>query len=208
MGKHFKRWETAALLALSVTLLAAAWAQREQAALSGQLIRLHVIAASDEQTEQAVKLRVRDAVLACLEPVMDGAAGPADARERLSGHLRQIAEAASAAAEGRQVTVTFGPARYPERVFEGGTLPAGRYESLRVILGAGEGHNWWGLLFPQLCLPAAQSGGQELELRETLRRDGVLIEEERPGVQLRFRLLECWGEMLEWLSDCGQKPVA
>lgn len=201
MGKRLRRWESAALLSLSLTLLAAAWAQREQAALSGQLIRLHVIAASDEEAEQAVKLRVRDAVLACLEPVMDGAENPENARKRLSEQLKPIAQAASAAAGGRQVTVTLGPESYPERVFEGGMLPAGRYESLRVILGEGEGHNWWGLLFPQLCLPAAQSGGQETELRETLRRDGILVEDGQTGVQLRFRLLEFWGDICEWLSD-------
>lgn len=201
MKQRMRLWETAALLALSVTLLSAAWAQREQTALSGQLIRLHVIAASDEEAEQALKLRVRDAVLACLASVMDGAEDPRDARGRLSEQLEEIALAAAEAAEGRQVTVTLGPESYLERRFEGGTLPAGRYESLRVILGEGEGHNWWGLLFPQLCLPAAQSGGQEGQLRETLRRDGILVEDGREGVQLRFRLLECWGEMREWLSE-------
>lgn len=201
MKQRMRLWETAALLALSVTLLSAAWAQREQTALSGQLIRLHVIAASDEEAEQALKLRVRDAVLACLAPVMDGAEDHRDARGRLSEQLEEIALAAAEAAEGRQVTVTLGPESYLERRFEGGTLPAGRYESLRVILGEGEGHNWWGLLFPQLCLPAAQSGGQEGQLREMLRRDGILVEDGREGVQLRFRLLECWGEMREWLSE-------
>lgn len=201
MKQRMRLWETAALLALSVTLLSSAWAQREQTALSGQLIRLHVIAASDEEAEQALKLRVRDAVLACLASVMDGAEDPRDARGRLSEQLEEIALAAAEAAEGRQVTVTLGPESYPERRFEGGTLPAGRYESLRVILGEGEGHNWWGLLFPQLCLPAAQSGGQEGQLRETLRRDGILVEDGREGAQLRFRLLECWGEMREWLSE-------
>lgn len=203
MKQRMRLWETAALLALSVTLLSAAWAQREQTVLSGQLIRLHVIAASDEEAEQALKLRVRDAVLACLAPVMDGAEGPGDARGRLYEQLEEIALAAAGAAEGRQVTVTLGPENYPERVFEGGTLPAGRYESLRVILGEGEGHNWWGLLFPQLCLPSAQSEGQETELRETLRRDGILVEEGQTGVQLRFRLLEFWSEVREWLTETG-----
>ena len=68
--KRFRLWETAALLALSITLCIGAWAQGRQAEIGGSLVRLHVLAASDEPAEQALKLRVRDAVLDYLRPVL------------------------------------------------------------------------------------------------------------------------------------------
>ena len=194
----FRLWESAALTALCMTLLAACWPQAKQTQLSQRLIRLHVIAASDTAEEQAVKRRVRDAVLACLDPLLAEETEAGEARETLFASLETIAQAASNAAEGRQVTVTLGPESYPARSFAGGTLPAGRYESLRVILGEGEGHNWWGLLFPQLCLPAAQ--GESEAVRETLAREGVLLLPDEEGVQIRFKLLDWWGALMEALE--------
>ena len=190
MNTHLKIWESAALGALCLTLLAACWAQGRQTELEGNLIRLHVIAASDAPEEQALKLRVRDAVLACLTPMLDGVTEREEAEERLTANLDGIAAAAEEAAEGRAVRVLLGEAPYPATSFPGGTLPAGRYESLRVILGEGEGHNWWGLLFPQLALPAAEGG-----VKETMALDSFRLLTDQEGYEIRFRVLELWAEM-------------
>ena len=88
-------FEAALLVALCASLCAGTWAQGQQAALSRELVRLHVVAASDEAREQAVKLEVRDAVLAYLEPRLDGVEDSAAAREVISGSLQGIAEAAA-----------------------------------------------------------------------------------------------------------------
>ena len=190
MKYSLKLWEGAALGALCLTLLAACWAQGRQTELEGNLIRLHVIAASDAPEEQALKLRVRDAVLACLTPMLEGVTEREEAEERLTAHLDGIAAAAEEAAEGRAVRVLLGEAPYPATSFPGGTLPAGHYESLRVILGEGEGHNWWGLLFPQLALPAAEGG-----VKETMALDSFRLLTDQEGYEIRFRVLELWAEM-------------
>lgn len=134
-----KNWEISLLLALCITLCAGTWAGARSEALSAGLIRLHVVAASDEAAEQELKLRVRDSVLAYLEPRLQGAQSAAEAAERIEDELDGIRAAAEAAAEGREAAVTLGREYYPTRDYGSFALPAGRYESLRVVLGEGEG---------------------------------------------------------------------
>lgn len=195
MDKHFRLWEKLALVALSCLLLLACRAQGERDALRENLIRLHVIAVSDEPREQAVKLRVRDAVLDYVNPLLADAADCAEARERLFASLDGVAEAAAEAAAGRGVTVTLGQTDYPRRVFDGGALPAGRYVSLRVTLGAGEGHNWWGLIFPQLALPAVTAEAAA----ETMAADATRPEAE-DGFEVRFFTLELWDRLIRAIT--------
>ena len=194
MRDRFKTWETAALLALCLTLLLGVWAQGRQTAISDKLLRLHVIAASDEPQEQAVKLQVRDAVLAWLAPQLEGAADRDAARAIIACELENVRIAAESASEGRAVRVTLGQERYPLRRYEGFTLPAGEYESLRVVLGGGEGRNWWCIVFPPLCIEAAE--GERLQSAMSRESYGIVTEEE--GYVLRFRIVELWGELTGW----------
>ena len=196
MDKRFKIWETAALLALCVTLLGGVWAQGRQSELSGKLLRLHVIAASDELEEQALKLRVRDAVLDYLSPLLAGAADRDAARAIIACKLDNVRAAAESASEGREVRVTLGQERYPLRQYEGFTLPAGTYESLRVVLGEGEGQNWWCIVFPPLCLTAVEGD----KLQSVMGREDYGIVTEEEGYILRFRLIEWWGEFMNCIS--------
>lgn len=194
--RSLKLWETAMLIALSLTTLAALWAQGRQASLSEKLVRFHVIAVSDDEYEQQLKLRVRDAVLEYISPKLEEAESSTQAREILAAELDNIREAAQAVSEGRGVTVTLTRENYPTKSYEGFTLPAGEYESLRVILGEGQGHNWWCIVFPPICLSAAQADTVEQQLGE---EDFRLISEEE-GYELRFKALELWGELVEKLG--------
>ena len=195
-GKNLRAWEVALLAALCLTLCVGLWAQKRQMALSSQLVRLHVLAVDDSDEEQALKLRVRDAVLAFLEPELSGLNDADEARGKIATLLPEIAEAASEAAEGRKVSVSLGPESYPQRSYEGFVLPAGTYESLRVVLGEGEGHNWWCVVFPPLCLSAA---GKE-EARSVMNPDDFALISEEEGYELRFRIVELWGELQRWLN--------
>ena len=197
--RRLKIWELSALIALCVCLLTGLWAEGRQQRLAAGLVRLHVLAVSDEAEEQAVKLRVRDAVLRYLAPYLDGVKSADEAEAILAGKLDGVRAAAESAAEGRAVRVTLGDERYPTRDYAGFSLPAGRYRSLRVVLGEGKGHNWWCVVFPPVCLAAVE--------REAVRpvmnpEDYALITRE-DGWQLRFRLVELWGELLTRLSVPG-----
>ena len=194
---QLKKWEISLLLALSITLCAGAWAQGRSEAISTSLIRLHVIADSDGEYEQALKLRVRDSVLAYLEPLLEGEASASAASETIAASLDGVRAAAESAAEGRAVAVELGREAYPTREYESFTLPAGIYESLRVTIGAGEGHNWWCVVFPPLCLSAAEA---ETALETLGADDAGLLSGDGGGVVFKFRLLELWGELMELLG--------
>ena len=194
--RSLKLWESALLIALSLAALAALWAQGRQNSLSEKLVRFHVIAVSDDEYEQQLKLRVRDAVLEYISPKLEAAESGTQAREILASELDNIRETAQTVSEGRGVTVTLTRENYPTKSYEGFTLPAGEYQSLRVILGEGQGHNWWCIVFPPICLSAAQADTVEEQLGE---EDFRLISEDG-GYELRFKALELWGELLEKLG--------
>lgn len=191
-----KMWELALLISLSVALCAGAWAQGRHTAISSKLLRLHVLAVSDSAEEQAVKLEVRDAVLEYISPKLKDAEGPEQARELVKAELEGIKSAAESAAQGRSVSVLLGRESYPTRSYEGFSLPAGEYDSLRVVLGEGRGRNWWCIVFPPVCLSAAQDDVVEEQLGE---EDFRLISEDE-GYQLRFKTLELWGQLTEKLQ--------
>ena len=127
------------------------------AAPADQVVRLHVIAHSDLPEDQAVKLQVRDAVLAAARKLLARCENAGEAWQTLNDHLTEFLEAASARLEeigcDADVSVQAGVFAFPDRTYGDVTLPAGDYRALRVIIGSGEGKNWWCVLFPDLCLP-------------------------------------------------------
>ena len=191
-----KIWELSLLIALSLSLCLGTWAQARQEGISGSLVRLHVLAVSDEENEQRIKLGVRDAVLEYISPYLEEARSSEDAKRIISSNLGGIRSAAEAAAQGRRVTVTLSEEYYPTREYEGFALPAGRYDSLRVILGDGEGHNWWCVVFPPLCVSAAQQEKALKAMSDGTR--GIVADGE--GYQVKFRIVELWNELMEKLN--------
>ena len=127
-----KIWEASLLLALSLCLCIGTWAGARQSSIASSLVRLHVLAHSNDEEEQALKLRVRDAVLEYISPKLDGVGTVREARLILEKEMEGIAMAAASAAEGRPVQLDLGQEAYPTRHYGGFSLPAGRYESLRM----------------------------------------------------------------------------
>ena len=189
--RKLRIWEASALLALSASPLMGTWAQGRQTDLSDRLIRLHVVAASDDEGEQALKLRVRDAVLAYLRPTLAELDDADRAAMVLEDRLEEIAGVAGGASEGRPVRVSLEREWFPLRQYEGFALPAGEYRSLRIVLGEGKGHNWWCVVFPPLC---EQVIAPE-QARTVMGGDNFSLIAEEEGYELRFRLLELWGEL-------------
>ena len=191
-----KIWEASLLLALSLSLCIGTWATARQSSIASSLVRLHVLAHSNDEEEQALKLRVRDAVLEYISPKLDGVGSVGEARLILEKEMEGIAMAAASAAEGRSVQLDLGQEAYPTRHYQGFSLPAGRYESLRVSIGEGAGENWWCIVFPPVCLSAVQSEPVEA----VMNREDYALVTNRDGWELRFRTLELWGELVEKLS--------
>jgi len=151
------RFAAAALVLLLAALLAAGCAVRKERTVSQDVLRLHVIANSDSAEDQAVKLRVRDAVLAVVEPQESAEA----TRDYLLSHGDRILTAArdTLAESGfsYDVQLMLGTFDFPDRSYGDRIYPAGAYEALRVVLGSGAGQNWWCVLFPPLCIVTQES---------------------------------------------------
>ncbi|MBQ1236319.1 MAG: stage II sporulation protein R, partial [Oscillospiraceae bacterium] len=166
---------------------------------SSSLLRLHVLAHSNAAEEQSLKLEVRDAVLEYISPRLEVAQTVAQAREILRAELDNIGLAAAEAARGRKVSVSLDRENYPTKAYEGFRLPAGNYESLRVVLGEGEGQNWWCIVFPPVCLSAVQSE----PVAAVMNRDDYALVSSREGWELRFKTVEIWGELCSMFSSEG-----
>lgn len=165
------------------------------------MVRLHVVANSDSQEDQAVKLRVRDAVLAKAAPWLEGAATREEAAEILAGRLDELAQAgAEAAGEGVAVTASLEEnAWFPTKEYTDFALPAGKYTALRVTLGEGEGRNWWCVVFPPLCLGSVTE--TVAERAGNFSEDQVsLITGESGGYVVKFRAMELWDSFCGWLE--------
>jgi len=193
-GKKLRRWELALLLGLSLSALAGTWLSGEQAALAGQVVRLHVVGASDSAEDQAAKLRARDGVLAAAEPLLEGVEDPHQAETILRAHLPELAQAGAQAAGVRVSARVEENAWFPTKRYADFALPAGRYTALKLTLGAGEGRNWWCVVFPPLCMGAVAEDAQET-LGGLTEGQVKLLTGENEGYVVKFKALELWNEL-------------
>lgn len=200
-SNKLRLWEAALLLAFGLTLTVGVWASASESALADQVLRLHVIANSDSDSDQARKLLVRDAVLARAAQILDGVSDRREAEAALAPHLDELAQAGAdaLARTGRSdpVTVTLADQWFPTKEYDGFSLPAGQYRALRVTIGEGRGQNWWCVVFPPLCLASVSERSVE-SAAEGVLSDGqvALITGQDGGYVLKFRLIEWWQELM------------
>ena len=165
--------EEALMFGVLIAVVAGSWLGREQQELADSVIRFHVIANSDSDEDQALKLAVRDRVLAQAEEIYPEGATLAEAQAALEGHLNLLAAA------GREVVEE-----------------QGYYTALRVTIGEGKGQNWWCVAFPPLCLGAAsETVDQALEAGHFTPDQGALVTGDGEGYVLKFKAMEWLGEL-------------
>lgn len=185
-----KRMEAALLagLILSLVITIGADFAADCAAVRGQVLRLHVLAASDSALDQSNKLAVRDALLLESGELFATANGVEEAIALTQNNLEQMKKAAEETLRSRGcnagVTVTLCDEAFTTRVYEKGTLPAGQYHSLKVTIGEGEGRNWWCVMYPPLCIPTAVAPDPAQQQVDEL--------DDRPGYRMGFALVELW----------------
>jgi len=169
--------------------------------LRGRVLRLHILANSDSEEDQAVKLNVRDAVVKASAGWLDGVESAGEAEAIIDRRLEEVTEVARRVVRqaGYDYPVTaercemyFTTRRYGEV-----TLPAGRYEAVRLVLGEGEGHNWWCVLFPPLCVSAATDAATAADVL-TREEDEIVTQPERYAV--RLKIVEWWETIADWFG--------
>ena len=167
--------------------------------LREELVRLHVVANSDSQEDQRRKLLVKDAVVASLQREMQDLTNVEEAKNYLRNNLAYIQTVAEETLKAFDcddtVAVSLCKETFDTRIYDTFTLPAGVYNALRIVIGEGQGKNWWCVVFPSLCIPAASETFQDTAagagFPETL--TGTLAEEE--GYELRFAVLDLIGRV-------------
>lgn len=197
--EHLNEIRRTAALVLAVLLFSAialaAKLRLEQRALASQLIRLHVVANSDDPGDQARKLKVRDAVLPVIARLTANCSNAEQAQAALHSGLPEIRAAAESAlsCEGcaDPISARLQSETFPQRDYPTFSLPAGEYTALRVTIGAGAGHNWWCVAFPALCLPAGVEDFEDTARTAGFsRRQVELMTEHTAPIRVKFRLLE------------------
>lgn len=192
MKRHMKRIGWVALTVACIWL----WGiVTDSGDLRENLLRLHVVGASNSAEDQAVKLQVRDAVLGSLEEGLRDMTDPQEAWDYVSRMLPQVEAAANralaAAGFSETVQVSLTEEAFPTREYDTFSLPAGVYKALRVVIGEGEGKNWWCVVFPQLC----GAEGEFVETASTAGLDPELARSLEGEYELRFWVLEKLGEL-------------
>ena len=198
MDRKLKWWELALLAVVLAVLCTGAWLGGEQRALAGQVIRLHVIANSDSQADQALKLAVRDRILEEAQGLYPEDATLEQARQALEGSLEALSAAGEQVVEAwgldYPVTAQLTQCWFPTKEYEDFALPAGDYTALRVVIGAGKGQNWWCVAFPPLCLGAASQSVEEAAQAGYFNQEQMaLITGETGGYVLKFKAMELLG---------------
>lgn len=193
--------EIALFIGLAAFLIGGGLSLRTQEALAEKVVRLHVLANSDSEEDQALKLLVRDRVLIRATELLEQAGDRAEAEAMLRRELPALERLAAREirAEGYDYAVSaeLTDTAFPTREYDGFTLPAGDYLALRVVIGEGAGRNWWCVVFPPLCT-AASADVPAAALAAGLTEDQVgLITEEDRGYVLKFKSVEWWQALRE-----------
>ena len=193
-----KRFCVAIVVTLVLLLVLSYLPIHGEAKVYDTVLRLHVLANSDSEEDQALKLKVRDGVLAVTAPLFENAETRDQAEAIVRAHMTDIQSAAEAvvAQNGSEqaVTVMLDLEDYPTRNYESCAFPAGEYLSLRVCLGEAEGQNWWCVLFPPLCLSAAtaKNDAEDAFIQVGLSKEqyGIVTETKSRKYRVRFKILE------------------
>lgn len=201
-----KRFEIALALGLAgaiaiscVTNLTSFAAQCD--GIRGRVLRLHILANSDSVADQALKLRVRDKILASSPELFGVAANKQQAEEHIEDKLPEIQKIAQdeVTREGYKYAVGAKLVNmyFTTRTYGDVTLPAGYYDALRITIGSAKGHNWWCVMFPPLCLPTAQG---EKTLNEALNggQQKIVKGYQKPNIKVKFKIVEWYESLKKW----------
>lgn len=192
---NYKLIELSLLIGLLATLVWGMWSLHSQQELADKVVRLHILANSDTEEDQSLKLQVRDAVLDRAEELLRDTADRASAETALRAALPELTTLAqeTVAEKGYDygVTAELRDTSFPTREYDGFTLPAGEYLALRIIIGGGEGHNWWCVVFPPLCAETTTDVA-ETAMAAGLDGEDVKLLTESGGYVLKFKSIEIW----------------
>lgn len=196
MNKLIYAFFVSLVLSVAVT----AYSDGIQEDLQDNLVRLHIIANSDSGVDQTVKLRVRDAVLSQMRGETQN-----KSRSEIINSLDEIEETANRVLEENcfdyTASAVYGKFYFPKKEYRGMTLPAGEYYGVRIVLGNGNGHNWWCVMYPPLCVSENEAGldqqASELLQNSLNHQTYDIVTKSDKKVVVKFKTVELVQELKE-----------
>lgn len=190
--KKFKAFELSLLIGFVVTIVFSITGFASTCEeIRGDVLRLHVLANSDSEEDQQLKLKVRDALLEKGKSIFDGSVTKENAEEKIEKEKELLIETAKEVIEENgfdyDVEITVTDEFFTTRTYENITLPAGKYKAVRVLIGESSGQNWWCVMFPPLCIPTAQP-----DMNLFFTEDEIRLVESNPKYEPRFKIIEIY----------------
>ena len=207
--ERMRFWLCLACTSLTAAAVLSVCPVRGEGDLYGDVLRLRVVAASDEEEDQADKLAVRDAILELVGERIRSSGSREEAEaavERMEGEI--LARAADCLRERGNpdpVRLTLGWEASPRREYGRTVLPAGTYRTLKVTIGEGEGHNWWCVLFPGICLRYAEAAEESVAVGLTPEEYRLITGAGDGRIRVKFWILEKLGELTGGRGKMGKK---
>lgn len=206
MGKRFWVKQSIALLCTLLLTAGAVMAvstfgefQKNCDSLSEKVLRLHVLANSDSEADQQLKLKVRDAILQESDRLFQQSDSKEAAMAQMATHLSDVEQVAERTLRKNgcdlPVTAALKKVKFNTRTYGNITLPAGEYDALQVEIGSAKGKNWWCVLFPSLCVPSSTN----VQMEDVLTQDELQVVEQS-GYDVRFKVVEWYEAVKGWIS--------
>lgn len=169
--------------------------------IRSSVLRLHILANSDSEEDQALKLKVRDRILAETGNLFHDTDNLKNAEDKVSESLALVKQIAADEIQKQgyhyDVNAELCNMFFNTREYDGVTMPAGRYDAMRITIGEAKGKNWWCVLYPPMCIPAAQP---TQELDDVLSKSEMEIVTAEPKYEIRFACVELFERLKEALE--------
>ncbi len=170
-----------------------------QKSLSHKVLRLHILANSNSMFDQELKLKVRDEIVNYLTPLLKDSSDLAETKQIIASNLtsiNNIAQSTVSKHSNYTTSTSLSSSSFPTKQYGNISFPAGNYEALKIIIGEGNGNNWWCVMFPPLCFTNSSAGefddSSDKKLKESLSNEEfyMINNYDAPNVKIKFKLLE------------------
>ncbi len=169
--------------------------------ISNEVFRLHILANSDAESDQELKLKVRDKVLEYTESLFENSHSKEEAENAVSDNLQEICNVALKEVRNNGydygVTAEITNMYFTTRYYDSYTLPSGMYDALRITIGSGEGHNWWCVMYPSVCISTEEN--QDKAAKEALNENQYdIVKNEQ--YEYKFKIVEIFEKICSYFS--------
>lgn len=186
------------IIGLAIASVITDYSQNVMADITSSVVRLHILANSDSDEDQQLKIKVRDDIIAYLEPLLETAENAEKTKEIIANNIEEIEKEAKKSIKKHgyaySVTAVLGKSEFPQKSYDGATFPAGKYDALKIIIGEGNGQNWWCVLYPQLCFSYSENGElpptSKTKLKNVLTDDEYNIITSKDEIKFKLKIVE------------------